>query len=607
MTLLNRREVALTALFAGLAIAPLALPGTAAAADASWQFAPALAPPPPVGAAPSPYPVALGRVGDIEFWAPNRGVLITAGTQTTFAAGIVPMGVYAYNGADWHQLSTVCGGTDGKIAWAGPDEFWTIADQRPGQVTAQPASLQNVSLCHFKDGAVVGSYAMPLDQPDSYQPMDAAACRTANDCWFAGGLATPPATGGFHLHWDGSTVTAVYSPQNQPIASLAGMQGQLFESGAVPTGANVVNPPALLHTIAVPGSATLFRDVVPPDPACAGRVVCPPLPRWGTDERGTPVDVTTMRPFMLSTDGGLSAAPSRSPQLWAANARDPFSPSPAERTAPAHPIVLRLAGGTWRQVVSDPGTFRDGREPTAIAAEPGQPDAWVSLDDGAFGKRAYVARVDASGEVPDPVELGPDQGVGPRGQAGAIACPAANDCWMATDQGWLFHLTDGTRQPIDSDPNFAGVITFRPPDGGIPFAPPDDPPADTSLLNQKPPQLVTEPPPGEDQAPPRRQRKPKKVKPLVSRTGRPRVIRGTTTLELPFTLTAKARVQLIASLHGKVVARSARKVLPRGRHTIRARLNPKRWPTRINLRATPFRAAQKRATKRSAKKTPAKR
>ena len=120
------------ALALALALPLAGAPGIARASDdgASWQFAPAEAPPPPPGAEPSPFPTALGDVGDIAFWAPNRGLLITAGNA------FVPAGLYAYDGVSWHQLSNVCGASDGRVAWAGPDEFWTISDQRPGQITA---------------------------------------------------------------------------------------------------------------------------------------------------------------------------------------------------------------------------------------------------------------------------------------------------------------------------------------------------------------------------------------------------------------------------------------------------------------------------------------
>src|SRR6478752_7112036 len=99
----------------------------------------------------SAQPVAA-EIGDIEFWAPNRGMLITAGN------GGVPAGLFAYDGSGWYRYSTVCGGLGGRIAWAGPREFWTISDQQSGQETGK-APPRHISLCHFRDGAVVGSYA----------------------------------------------------------------------------------------------------------------------------------------------------------------------------------------------------------------------------------------------------------------------------------------------------------------------------------------------------------------------------------------------------------------------------------------------------------------
>ena len=59
-----------------------------------------------------PAPIGLGRIGDIEFapGMPNRGALITAGNPPT-----IPAGVWEFNGVSWHELSTVCGASDGRI------------------------------------------------------------------------------------------------------------------------------------------------------------------------------------------------------------------------------------------------------------------------------------------------------------------------------------------------------------------------------------------------------------------------------------------------------------------------------------------------------------
>lgn len=577
----------LTALLGGAALVT-GLPAGACAAE--WRFEPALAPAPPPGGAPAPYRVALGRVGDIEFWAPNRGVLITAGTQA--AGGIVPMGVYAYDGADWHQLSTVCGGNDGRIAWAGPEEFWTISDQRPGQVTSGTNSLWNVSLCHFKEGRVVGSYAMPLEQPNSYRPMNAAVCRTANDCWFAGARAPRPGRGGFHLRWDGTNVTAVLSPQDHAIADLAAMPGQLYESvqlaaDDVYDGEDQTAPP-LLHTIAPPGSSTLFRNVVPADPACAGEVVCPPLPDLGSDANGLPVWPATLSGLTLGSDWSPSGSFAGTPQLWAVAGVPRGVPQPPAGRGIGHPIALRLSGGAWTQVVPRLGTFPGGWIPRRIAALPGRSAAWVGFEVDGDAGGARVARLSASGELTGVAQLGPDQGVGARGATGPIACPGPDDCWLATTTGWLFHLTDGSAQPRDTSASFAGVITFRPPDDGVPFAVPDDPPPDDSLLNQAPP-----PPPltvGGDEggSDPGNGRRARRSRPLVLvRHASTRLVHGTT-LRMTFTLTARARVQLVALRRTRVVARSRRQAMRPGRRAIVLRLDRRRWPTKLDLRATPI-------------------
>ena len=120
--------------------------------NASWRLEQPKPPPPPVGVAPSEVPIGLGPVGDIQFWGPNRGLLITAGNPKS-----IPPGIWVYNGVGWHELANVCGATDGRIAWAGPDDFWTISDGRPGQAIVEnkvPPTTDN-TLCHFVDGHVV--------------------------------------------------------------------------------------------------------------------------------------------------------------------------------------------------------------------------------------------------------------------------------------------------------------------------------------------------------------------------------------------------------------------------------------------------------------------
>ena len=96
----------------------------------------------------------------------------------------------------------------------------------------------------------------------------------------------------------------------------------------------------------------------------------------------------------------------------------------------------------------------------SIAAEPGAPDAWLALtspNNTAASRTgaapAMVARVSASGEVSERQTLpAAGEGVGLKGAADKIACPAANDCWLTTERAGCF--TTPTR-PIASSPKTA--------------------------------------------------------------------------------------------------------------------------------------------------------
>jgi hypothetical protein len=579
-------------LLVALALTGPTAPARASGGEGSWQFAPALAPQPAPGVQASPYPVPLGTVGDIEFWAPNRGLLISGGNP---GAQPVPAGVYAYNGVAWHQLSTVCGGAGGRIAWAGPDEFWTIADQRGGQVgNGVAGQLGNVSLCHFQNGQVVGSYALPLAQPSSYLPMDAAACLSPANCWFAGALGRYPNVGSFHLHWDGQNVTVLYDANlhdGHAVTSMAGYRGTLYEgvqlTGTDEFGGITPAQTPVLHTINANES---FSDVLlAGQPECSG--LCPSLPQYGAD------NPQTLSGLTLSSDGGLSANPPAQTQLWAlASPLSGFSGS-----ATAEPVLLHCSNDStygesatthdcgsdvWTQAPSN--LFSPGQQLSGVASEPGADAAWIALRPiGANDEKAHLVRVTASEQpgkqtiqisAQETLGVGGTLGeVGNRGNAAALSCPASNDCWLATDQGWLYHYTNGVALAQDTDPNFNGVITNRPPDAGIPQLIADIPPPDDSLANQQPP------------APP-----PPPAAPTVSYTTKQLLTHMHShlvhryTLELTFTLTVKARVQLLASRHGRSVARTARGTLKAGKRRLLLRLNPRRWPTKLDLHATPL-------------------
>jgi hypothetical protein len=493
-------------------------------------------------------PANLGQIGDIEFWAPNRGVLITAGN------GGNPAGVFAYDGTGWSRYSTVCGGHEGRIAWAGPTEFWTISDQPSGQATGQRPP-EHISLCHFKDGQVVASYAEPLGVPGSYLPMNAAACGGPGDCWFAGDRLPGTANvGAFHLHWNGTTMTPVPSltePQPQiadpgrAVGSLAYSGGSLYESVAVREGdvapEEPEGEPSLFHRIA--GGASPFEPLATP-PISFGSA------------RATAED---MQPFRLTGADG---------SLWAVA---------GSATGRGKVTVLRLLGGSFEQLpLLDPeGVFQAGDRSGGAAAEPGGEAVWVGF--GHLGDEppapARLVRIHGDGSVEPPVLLPAEgEGIARKGEAGPIACPATEQCWMATSEGWLFHL--GPSLPRDTEPAMHALIEYRPPDDSLPSVPPISVPEDNSGASAAAA--------AEEELPEAIFPEGRKARSLLARVKQKLVGH---VLELSFLLRARAHVQLLARRKGAVVAKTPRYTFAKGRHEVRLRLDPKRWPTKLDLEA----------------------
>jgi hypothetical protein len=509
-------------------------------------------------------PIGLGSVGDVEFQAPNRGLLITAGNGSTIAPGL-----WAYNGHEWHQLSIVCGATDGRIAWAGPEELWTISDGRPGQAanpgTGEPAPLADRTLCHIAHGEVVGSYASPAFQVSSYQPMHALGCISPTDCWFGGDPLPKPENGeAFHLHWDGAGLTAEPNPHGHPVEDMRQFEGRLYESVRLSAGdaeseAEVPFPFAL-HVINQKGVTPSFESVLG-------------VPLYSGEEFPEALDF-----LHLGTDGEA---------LWAA-AGPAAEPPPLSPPAPV--TVVRDAGGQWTQLLgpeaTPPGAATiAGDVVTSIAPEPGTGGAWLALETKEEAEQqspttpALIAHVAADGSVETQTLPGAGEvaeGIGPKGAAKQISCPAINDCWMTTTQGWLFHFApEGERQlALDDSPAFSRLITSRPEDEGLPRIPPDAPPPDDSG------ELPSQASRGSLQLIPEVEES--KVRAALLSNMHSRLVHGTT-LELRFHLTVKARVKLLAKRKQKVVAATPMQTFASGNRKLLLRLNRRKWPTKLDL------------------------
>src|SRR5262249_42089519 len=134
------------------------------------------------------------------------------------------------------------------------------------------------------------------------------------------------------------------------------------------------------------------------------------------------------------------------------------------------------------------------------------------------------------GEVQLPRE---GEGISRKGAAGPVACSAPDQCWMATERGWLFHLGGAPVQ--DTDPAMHALITQRPCDNSCPALPPVALPLDDSGSEFAKEEFL--PPKG------KRPRRPR-ARSLVAGIHR-RMIHGTV-LQLSFSLRARARVRLVA-------------------------------------------------------------
>ncbi len=539
--------------------------------QATWRLEQPLPPDPPVEPTEVPKsetPIGLGLVGDMQFVAPNRGLLITPGNGNT-----IPPGLWVYNGESWRLLSSVCGATDGRIAWAGAEEFWTISDGRPGQAknprTGLPAPLEDNTLCHIGHGEVVGSYAAPAFQANSYQPMHAAGCIAGSDCWFAGDPLPEPQDGeAFHLHWDGSALTAEPSLQGHAVEDLRTFEGRLYESVRIsPQDAPPVEfetLPAALHVINPTGISPIFEPVLA-------------TPLYSSQEFPE-----ALEPLYLGADAD---------GLWAA--AGPVKEPPSGSSA-AGLTVLRDSGGSWRQVLGPeaeaPNSIKEDVV-ESIAPEPGSENAWIALGPRDDEEKksptvsALLAHVGSDGSVetvtlPSPAEVA--EGVGPKGAAKAISCPSAEDCWLVTTQGWLFHLAPAGREKlsaneVDRSAAFANRITYRPPDAGLPQVVPDAPPPDDSGLGERPAgkgSLIEIPTTPET-----------KVKAPLVTSVRTHLVHGTTTLELRFHLAVKARVKLLARRKQRLVASTAVHTFAGGNRKLLLRLDRNRWPTKLDLQA----------------------
>jgi hypothetical protein len=525
-------------------LAVLAMPAAALAAEPIWRLE---QPAPPVGA---PFKVPLGAPGDLKFWAANRGLLTVEGNDT------IRRGIYRYDGVGWRQLATVCGGPGdtARIAWAGPREFWVVSEP------SRPRAGSGMALCRFRDGQVAGSWSTPVESSDPFRQMLSATCSGPDDCWFGGVGSQDPLgerVGAFHLHWDGVDLESVYGPQGRAVSDMEAHAGAVYESTLVGRSPeNAVEPVELAEPEPVPRLIHTTGGAFASDPFEPA-----PLP-------GVPVDGSEL--LALDSDGA---------SLWAVGGGAASGPSaPSGGSVPRPPLAARLTAGGFEELALTGAAFGPTDRLADVAAIPGTTSALAAVvpfaERRSVNSKATVATIEADGSTT--LTRLPVAGAG-RGSAARVACTSATDCWMVTWAGWLFHYSDGTPQAQDTDPAFQGTIDFRPNEAAEQFVP-DKPPVDDSQLFAPPP---LEPNPTAD--PPARVRR---LPPLLRRV-RTR-LRGLR-LVVTFTVTRRARVQLIAKRGRATVARTPRRTFAPGHRRLTLQLSRERYPTRLAFRTSAVR------------------
>jgi hypothetical protein len=535
---MKRATAALLAVAATFTAAISGAPGVAHA-EATWRLE---QPAPPAGAR---FRSPLGIPDDLEFYASNEGLLSVEGNA------VVPAGLFFWNGRAWHQLATVCGGSGeaSRIAWAGPDEFWVITEP------SEPRAGSGLGLCHFKNGVIVGSYSTAFQSPDPFRPMDAAACNGPDDCWFAGIGSEDPSgqrVGAFHLHWDGANLTTSYQPQGRGVSGLAYFAGTFFESTLV--GAEPGNPAGPI-SLATPE---------PEGPVLIHRLV------------GGTFQDTSYRPYSYpgQPSGGveLLSAKADGTDLWFSGGGAASGPdAPREASVPATPIAVRYDEPFFLQDPLDPAQFGTEDRFVDVAPVPGTETAWVA--DQPYSQRrsttakAKVALIEPEGRAT--ITTLPTSGPG-RGSAQLVAATGPNEAWLATSAGWVFRYTDGAQ--LAEAGNWAGTITVRPNESVEQFVSDTPPPDDSTLFAPPPVQVETK-----ATTEPAQLVIPALLKDIhVSRRG--------LTVTIFFDLTRVADVQLVAKLHGKVVARTRDKRMKPGYRKLVLTFRRKRWPDALSFK-----------------------
>ncbi len=359
-------------------------------------------------------------------------------------------------------------------------------------------------------------------------------------------------------------MTTSYQPQGRGVSGLAFFHGAFYESTFVGAEAGNTTTPVTLAT-PEPEHPILIHKL---DRLDVHRRELPALSLSGCAELKAP---SCCRPSpMAPTCGSPAAAPPR---------------VPTRRTTArcqARLLPCTTPNPSFSRLRSTPRCSGHEDRFVDIAPVPGTENAWVAdqpySSRGSATAKAKVALIGADGATT--VDALPVSGPA-RGSAQVIAATGPEEAWMATSAGWLFHYTNGSVLPEDTDSNWASTITQRPNESIEQFVP-DTPPADNSQLFAPPPVAV-------EQAKSLETPVPEVIPALLKDI---KVSRRGLTVIVSFKLAGLAEVQLVAKRHGKTIAKTAKQRLKAGKHSLKLSFSAKRWPTGSELQDQGARQAQ---------------
>ena len=312
-----------------------------------------------------------------------------------------------------------------------------------GQATSDRArTFYNLSLCHFKGGQLLASYGEPVGLANSYRHDVRRRLRRPV------GLLVRRRTAARHAQ-----------PGRLPPA--LGRRAPSPRSPRRRSSPNLADPGRAVSSLAYHEGK--FYEAV--------KVAADDVPNPAEEEAGTPSLPAPDR--SRGGDAVPAAVRRRTVRIRRPQAGRPAG-LPAQRRGrrrplgdrrlgrfPARAAVLRLgAGGLDPAAARRPdGLLGSEVLVTGVAAEPGPGSIWVAFrphsdPTESLAYPARLTRIRADGTLEPELTLPPagderGEAIGRKGIAGPIACPGAEQCWLATRQGLALppRRRPGARRP----------------------------------------------------------------------------------------------------------------------------------------------------------------